>query len=93
VTAVVRAPFTRFREPAGEGELNEDVRGGGLRHAVGELLTCPFCLSQWIATGLVTGRMVVPQFATAVASLSVVARLSDYLQLLYAVIRRQSEKG
>ena len=43
VTAVLRAPFTEFKEPAGEGEVNEEVVGHGTRHAVGELLTCPFC--------------------------------------------------
>lgn len=87
VTAVVRAPFTRFKEAAGEGELNEEVRGTGLRHAVGELLTCPFCVSQWVATGLITGRILLPQLTTAVVSLSVIARVSDYLQLLYGIGR------
>src|SRR3546814_15091328 len=33
VTAVIRAPFTTFSEPAGEGEVNEEVHGTGLRHA------------------------------------------------------------
>src|SRR5689334_15082849 len=50
VGAAVRAPFTRFEAPAGEGEVHEAVRGSGLRHAIGELLTCPFCLSVWVAT-------------------------------------------
>src|SRR4051794_15033656 len=50
VGAAVRAPFTQFEEALGEGEVHEEVRGSGLRHAVGELVTCPFCLSVWIAT-------------------------------------------
>jgi Protein of unknown function (DUF1360) len=91
VTAVVRAPFARFEEAAGEGEVNEEVRGTGLRHAVGELLTCPFCVSQWVATGLITGRILLPQFTTAVVSLSVIARVSDYLQLLYGMAREQQD--
>lgn len=91
VTAVVRAPFARFEEAAGEGEVNEEVRGAGLRHAVGELLTCPFCVSQWVATGLITGRILLPKLTTAVVSLSVIARVSDYLQLLYGIAREHQD--
>jgi NAD(P)-dependent dehydrogenase (short-subunit alcohol dehydrogenase family) len=31
VTSPLRAPFTHYEEPAGEGELNESVRGHGVR--------------------------------------------------------------
>lgn len=50
IASPVRAPFTRFEGPIGEGRLKEEVRGTGWRKALGELLTCPFCLSQWVAT-------------------------------------------
>lgn len=89
VTSVLRVPFARFEEPAGEGEVNERVVGHGLRHAVGELLTCPFCAAQWVATGLVAGRVAAPNLTAAVVSVSAVARLSDYLQLLYGLAREQ----
>ena len=91
VTAVVRAPFTQFEEPAGEGEVNEKVVGHGVHHAIGELLTCPFCIAQWVATGLVAGSVAAPSLTTAVVSVSAVARLSDYLQLLYAFCRDKVE--
>ncbi|MGH8995293.1 MAG: DUF1360 domain-containing protein, partial [Acidimicrobiales bacterium] len=68
ITALVRAPFTEFNEPAGEGEVNEEPVGTGLRHAVGELLTCPFCVGQWVATALVAGRVLAPGLTTAVVS-------------------------
>src|SRR3954470_21475884 len=38
ITAVVRAPFTRYVDATGAGEVEEEVRGSGLRHAIGELL-------------------------------------------------------
>ena len=41
VTSFVRAPFTRYQEKAGHGELEEEPRGDGLRYATGELLLCP----------------------------------------------------
>jgi hypothetical protein len=88
VTSVLRVPFARFEEPAGEGEVNERVVGRGFRHALGELLTCPFCAAQWVATGLVAGRVAAPNLTAAVVSVSAVARLSDYLQLLYGLARQ-----
>jgi Protein of unknown function (DUF1360) len=87
VTAVLRSPFTRFKEPAGEGEVNEDVIGTGARHAVGELITCPFCIAQWVATALVAGTLAAPSLTTAVVSVSAAARVSDYLDLVYGILR------
>ena len=43
VTSFVRAPFTRFEEKAGHGEVFEEPRGTGLRYATGELLVCRYC--------------------------------------------------
>jgi hypothetical protein len=89
VTSPFRRPFTEFKEPAGEGEVNEEVIGSGPRHAIGELLTCPFCLDQWVATGLVAGSVAAPTLATAVVSVSALARTADYLQLLYGLLRER----
>ena len=36
--------------------MEEEVRGKGAQKAVGELITCPFCIDMWVATGLVAGR-------------------------------------
>ena len=59
ITSVIRSPFTVYEGAAGEGEINEEVIGTGLRHAVGELVTCPFCLTVWASTlamfGLLSG--------------------------------------
>jgi hypothetical protein len=87
VTAVLRAPFTRFKEPAGEGEVNEEAVGHGTAHAIGELLTCPFCVAQWVATALIAGSIAAPALTTAVVSVSAAARVSDFLQLAYAYCR------
>ena len=62
VTAPIRAPFTRFEGASGHAEVAEEVREhGGVKHAVGELLTCPFCLAQWVGTGFVFGYVTAPQ--------------------------------
>lgn len=84
VTSPLRAPFTRYVEPSGPGEVHEDVRGEGWRHAVGELITCPFCLSQWVATTLVAGHVVAPRAARMVTATLAVVGVSDLLQYAYA---------
>jgi Protein of unknown function (DUF1360) len=90
VTAVVRAPFTSYEEAAGEGEVNEEVIGQGLRHAVGELVTCPFCLSVWIATGLAIGFVASPRHVRLAASVLCAVTGSDFMQLAYADLQRSA---
>jgi hypothetical protein len=88
VTSPLRAPFTRFEAPAGMAEHRESARGeSGVRHTVGELLTCPFCLGVWIATAYVGGLAVAPRQARTVASVLGVVAVSDWLQLGYELAR------
>ena len=88
ITAVVRAPVTEFVEPIGFGEVHERPRGTGLRHALGELFGCPFCLGQWIGTAFVGGFITAPRTTRAVASLFTVVAASDSLQFAYAALQR-----
>ncbi len=91
VTSPLRAPFTQFQGPSGHAEIAEEVREhGGVKHAVGELLTCPFCLAQWVGTALVFGYATAPR-ATRLAALtmSVVAG-ADVLQFAYDAIQNGS---
>ncbi len=89
VTAPLRAPFTEFEGAAGEGEVNERVVGSGARHAVGELVSCPFCLDQWVATALVAGWVAAPNLTTAAVSALAAAQVGDYLHLAYAALRHR----
>lgn len=87
VTSPLRAPFTEFEEPAGSAELNERARGGSVRHTVGELLTCPFCLGQWVGTGYVAGLGLAPRTTRAWAAVFAVTGISDLLHQAYARLR------
>jgi len=84
VASPLRAPFTRFVGVAGPAELDEEVRGRGLRKAVGELLTCPFCLSHWIATAFAFGLVFSPRATRFAASVLTVEAAAEQLQLLAA---------
>ncbi len=84
VTSPLRAPFTRYEGTAGPAEVQEEVRGSGPRHAVGELLSCPFCLSQWVATGFVFGLATAPRATRLLASIFTTTFVADLLQFVHA---------
>jgi hypothetical protein len=91
VTSPIRAPFTRYEGAQGASELREEVRGSGVRHAVGELLTCPFCLSQWVATFFVFGLAVAPRVTRLVTALFGSLALSDLLQFARSKAQQATE--
>lgn len=90
VTSAVRAPFTRYEGSAGPAEVNERPRGRGLRRAVGELLSCPYCLDQWIAGGFVVGMVLAPRPTRIVASTFTVVAGSDVLQHGYHLLQEHA---
>lgn len=89
VTSFVRAPFTRYQEPAGHGEVEEQARGSGMRLAIGELLVCPYCLAQWVAATFAVGLVAAPRATRFVAGIYVAETLSDVLQLAYRAAEDQ----
>jgi hypothetical protein len=84
VTSFLRAPFTRFQEPGGHGELEEAARGRGLRFATGELLVCPYCLAQWVAGAFTVGYVHAPRVTRLLAAMWTMHAIADALQLAYA---------
>ncbi|MBP2703174.1 DUF1360 domain-containing protein [Microbispora sp. RL4-1S] len=92
VTSPLRAPFTRYAGVSGPAELREEVRGAGLRHALGELLTCPFCLAQWVATGYAAGMMFAPKITRMAGATMAAVAISDWLQLAYARLMKAADE-
>src|SRR3712207_1610193 len=83
VTSAVRAPFTRFEDDAGPGEVSEEARGTGLRRAVGELVICPYCIGLWIAAAFAASLIVAPRATRWVAAVLAALFGSDLLQIAY----------
>jgi hypothetical protein len=83
VTSFIRAPFTRFQDASGRGEVEEKARGEGLQRAIGELVSCPYCIGQWIATGFGVGLALAPRSTRLVASIYAAETISDFLQIAY----------
>jgi hypothetical protein len=85
VTSPLRAPFTQYHGTGGPAEVMEETRDGGtVRHAIGELISCPFCLDMWVATGYILGLLFAPRFTRVVAATFTALAGADFLQLIYA---------
>jgi hypothetical protein len=90
VTGFVRAPFTEFVEEGDGAEVNEAPRGDGLRHAIGELLTCPFCFNQWAATGLAVAWLHAPRATRDVNALLAASAAADVLHVAWTKLESQA---
>jgi hypothetical protein len=90
VLAPVRAPFATFQGPGGPGEVMEAPRPGHVRHAVGELLTCPFCMTQWVGTAGLLGLALAPRVTRWVTSGMTAVAAADALHFAYARLQQAS---
>ncbi|MDQ3700246.1 MAG: DUF1360 domain-containing protein [Chloroflexota bacterium] len=90
---MLRAPFTR-REGEAElpKEVNESARGRGLRRAIGELLTCPFCTGQRVAALLAYGLVLKPPVVRLIASVFTVISISDFLHAAWVITGTKMEQ-
>ncbi len=84
VTSPFRAPFVKFKKSAGAGEVEEEARGQGLREAVGDLITCPYCMAPWIAAVLVFASGRAPRSTRIVSAIFTITAGSDFLNRLYS---------
>lgn len=86
VTAPLRAPFTRYAGSDGPGEVREEVQEpeGGHRHAVGELISCPYCFGTWTATMMGFGLVLVPRWTRLATSILAIDAGADFLRKIYS---------
>ena len=90
ITSPLRAPFTELREKESPKKVDEEPRGGGLRRSVGELLTCKFCLSVWLASFFTYGLVLVPRVTRLVAAIFAVVTVSDHLHQIYKALMNRA---
>ena len=90
IASPLRAPFTELREKESPKKVDEKPRGEGLRRSVGELLTCKFCLSVWLASFLTYGLVLVPRITRLVAAVFAVVTVSDHLHQTYKVLMNRA---
>jgi len=90
VTSFMRAPFVRLEDKSGTNSLKEKARGRGLQRSIGELLSCPECMGNWVAAGLVTGLIHIPRVTRVVASLYASLAIGDMLQFVYVGLKSRA---
>jgi len=90
ITSPLRAPFTELREKESPKKVDEKPRGEGLRRSVGELLTCKFCLSVWLASFFTYGLVLVPRVTRLVAAVFAVVTVSDHLHQAYKALMNRA---
>jgi hypothetical protein len=83
VTTWVRAPVTRdedAREPEREG----------MARALGELVTCPYCIGLWVSVGLTGALAVRPRETRLVTTVFEAQAVADFLNAAFVRIRGES---
>lgn len=92
VTSPLRAPFARYAGTGGPAEVMEEARHSSqLRHSLGELLTCPFCLDMWVASAFTAGLVFAPRLTRLIAGTFSALAGADFLQLAYARAQQWSQ--
>ena len=90
VMSPLRAPFTELREKQSPKNVDEKPRGKGLRRSIGELITCKFCVGQWVASFFTYGLVFAPAVTRLVASIFAIVALSDHLHQIYKALMKRA---
>jgi Protein of unknown function (DUF1360) len=90
VTSPLRAPFTELQEKQSPKNVDEKPRGKGLRRSIGELITCKFCVGQWVASFFTYGLVFAPAVTRLVASIFAIVALSDHLHQTYKALMKRA---
>ena len=90
ITSPLRAPFTELEEKKSPKSVDEKPRGAGLRRSLGELLTCHFCVGQWVASFFTYGLVFAPAVTRLVAGIFAIVALSDHLHQTYKALMKSA---
>ena len=83
VTSPFRAPFVKFKKYTGAGEVEEEARGKGLQEAIGDLVTCPYCIAPWLGSAMVFASARAPRATRLLAGIFAIKAGSDFLNHAY----------
>jgi hypothetical protein len=89
VTSFLREPFVEGHAHEGGEEPLED---GGMRQAIGALVTCSRCVGTWVAAVLGATQIVAPRFGRLLTWTLGAAGLNDFLQAGFALLTNKSNE-
>jgi len=91
VTMYLRSPFTWQKDEGKEGGRKEVPKEHGMQRAIGELLTCPYCLAPWISTALVAGHIFAPVPTRVVTTIFALTAAADWMTQLKSELKEVTE--
>ncbi|MBY8841271.1 DUF1360 domain-containing protein [Streptomyces sp. SP2-10] len=91
ITSFVRAPFTRRADEGEASEVMDEPRGSGFRRAVGDLVSCPFCVAAWTAGALVCSYAAAPRLTRLVCGGFGALTVADWLQYAWTATQETVE--
>lgn len=91
VTSPLRAPFVTYEGSGKTNELKEKPRGTGMQRAVGDLLTCPWCMGPWAAAALTYGFVLAPGAARVAGCILSATAFSDAMHLGHDALVKKAE--
>lgn len=80
VTSWVRAPVTRDEEA-------QEPEREGMARALGELVTCPYCIGLWVSAGLTAALAVRPRETRLVTTVFAAQAVADFLNAAFVRVR------
>lgn len=89
ISTWLREPFVR--EDADHKPV--EAEGTGLRHAIGELMTCTRCVGTWSALALVGLRTASPAAGRTTASVLALAGVNDLLQSGFRLLAERTNRA
>lgn len=89
-TSPLRAPFTKLEEVESPTNVQEIPRGTGFQRSIGELLTCHFCLGQWVSAFFAYGLVLSPAVTRFVAAVFAMLTVSDHLHQTYKALMNRA---
>jgi hypothetical protein len=82
VTSWVRAPVTRDAETS-------EPKPRGVERALGELVTCPYCVGVWAASGLSYALVLSPRQTRLVTTVFGAQAVADFLNAAFVRLRER----
>jgi hypothetical protein len=83
VTSFVRAPVTDDPDAS-------EPKQEGMARALGELVTCPYCIGLWISAGLSYGLVLFPPQTRLVTTIFGAQAVADFLNAGFVRLRDES---
>jgi len=80
VASFVRAPVTQDDEAT-------EPKPDGLQRVLGELVTCPYCIGLWVASGLSYSLVLFPRQTRLVATIFGAQAVADFLNAGFVKLR------